>query len=148
MVQEKQKENSNDIPDIHEHHSHALFFLFCLVTIVAVAAVLFGHSEGNAITGAVSAKYTFSSCVDNGNFISLSHDSGKRIKKDRCTGMKNKFLQKAACVLVNDPADPDYGEYTFTYTKIALCDSGALCARDENRAAYCPGDKVVEPTVP
>ncbi len=146
MVQEKQTPHSNDI---HEYHSHALFFLFCLLVIVSVAAVLLGHSEGNAITGAVPTMSTYSSCVDYGHYSILSNeDGGKRVKKDRCTGAKNKFLQKAACVLKNDPADYDYGEYTFTYTKIAFCDSGASCTLDENRAAYCPGDTSVEPTVP
>ncbi len=146
MVQEKQ--NNQPAQDIHEHHSHALFFLFCLVAIVGVAAVLFGSNGDNSITGAVSTTSTYSSCIDYGNYIILSNEDGaKRVKKDICTGMQNKFLRKAACVLSNDPADPDYGKYTFTYTKIALCDSGASCTRDENKAAYCPRDKSVEPTV-
>lgn len=146
MVQEKQ--NNPVAQDIHEHHSHALFFLFCLVAIVGVAAVLLGSNGDNTITGAVSTTATYSSCVDYGNYIILSNEDGaKRVKKDICTGMQNKFLRKAACVLKNDLQDYDYGEYTFTYTKIALCDSGVSCTRDENKAAYCPGDKVVEPTV-
>ena len=147
MGQEQQQSTQN-AQDIHEHHSHAFFFLFCLVAIVGVAAVLLGTNSDNVLTGAVSTTSTYSSCVDYGNYTILSNEAGsKRVKKDICTGMKNKFLRKAACVLSNDPADPDYGEYTFTYTKIALCDSGASCTRDENKAAYCPGDKSVEPTV-
>lgn len=145
MVQENSQKTSQNI---HEHHSHAFFFLFCLVAVVGVAAVLLGANGDNSITGAVSTTSTYSSCVDYGNYIILSNEDGaKRVKKDICTGMQNKFLRKAACVLKNDPQDYDSGEYTFTYTKIALCDSGASCTKDENKAAYCPGDKSVEPTV-
>lgn len=145
MVQEKQQSNQSNHTNqsnqnnIHRHHSHALFFLFCLAAIVGVAAVLFGHTEGNSITGALSTTATYTSCVDYGNYIILSNDAGwKRVKKDLCTGVQNKLIRKAACVLKNDPTDDDYGEYTFTYTAIASCDSGERCALDENRAAYCP----------
>ena len=139
---------SGEKSPIHEHHHLGVFLLFALFAFVGVSA-LFLKTTGDGITGStvvISRGYT--ECVDYGNYIILSSDAGWRlVKKDLCTGVNNMLIKKVACVKNIVEADPDYDEYTFTYTKVAWCENGESCARDENKAAYCPGDVSAEQSV-
>lgn len=126
----------------HEQHLLAVFLVFCFIAALGVIVVFYQFDW--VITGAYTAyspvsTTTYTQCTDYGNWILLENDAGwKRTKKDICTGVDNQFIRKAACVLKNDPTQPNYLEYTFTYTKVAYCESGNSCALDKNKAAYCP----------
>ncbi len=121
---------------VHEYHSLALFLLFCLIAVIGTAAVVLQARTSADLTSAATATtYAhYSSCTDYGNYIILENDAGRRlVKKDICTGKKNQFLKRVACV-----EDRNYDYYTYTYAEIAYCESGASCVYDKNRAAYCP----------
>ena len=130
----------------HEHHMHALFALFCFVALLGISTV-FVHQyarEGiDGITGSVTSTINYNKCTDYGNYIILQNDAGwRKVKKDICTGVDNKFIRKAACV---KPEELGYTatekeSYVYTYTKVAYCASGSSCTLDSNKAAYCPGD--------
>lgn len=123
---------------IHGHHHLAVFLLFVLFAFVGVSAV-FLKTTGDSVTGStVATTRGYTECVDYGNYIILSSDAGWRlVKKDLCTGVNNQMIKKVACVKNVIEGDPDYDEYTFTYTKVAWCENGESCARDKNKAAYC-----------
>lgn len=131
---------------IHQHHTHALFALFCFVALLGISTVFvhqYADTGFTAITGAITTTINYNKCTDYGNYIILENDAGwRKIKKDICTGVDNKYIQKVACV---KPEENDYSaiekeSYVYTYTKIAYCVSGASCTLDANHAAYCPGD--------
>lgn len=125
----------------HDHHLLAIFLVFCFIAVLGVIVVFYQTGEG--VTGAYTAyspksTITYTKCTDNDKWILLENDAGwKRIKKDICTGVDNKFLRKVSCVLKNDPESADYGEYSYTWTGIAACDSGKPCALDENGIGHC-----------
>lgn len=121
---------------VFEHHSFALFLLFCLIAVIGTAAVVLQSRISGDLTSATTAKtYThYNTCTDYGNYIVLENDAGWRlVKKDLCTGKKNQFLKRVACL-----EDRTYGYFTYTYAELAYCESGKSCAYDKNKAAYCP----------
>lgn len=127
----------------HEHHMHALFALFCFVALLGISTVFVHQYASDAMTGAVTSTINYNKCTDYGNYIILQNDAGwRKVKKDICTGVDNKFIRKAACV---KPEELGYTatekeSYVYTYTKVAYCASGSSCTLDSNKAAYCPGD--------
>ncbi len=139
-----QKEESET--QIHHHHMQALFALFCFVALLGISTVFIHQYAGDSITGAVATTINYNKCTDYGNYIILQNDAGwRKVKKDICTGVDNKYIRKAACV---KPEELGYTatekeSYVYTYTKIAYCASGESCALDSSNAAYCPGDEIL-----
>ncbi|PIN79709.1 hypothetical protein COV16_02790 [Candidatus Woesearchaeota archaeon CG10_big_fil_rev_8_21_14_0_10_34_8] len=119
---------------IKKHHEHILFFMFCFVALLGVGALLLHNLGSNGITSAVTTYVHYDKCTDYGNYIVLENDeSWKKIVKDVCTGIGDRYLKRVACV------ETEYGYYTNKYAEIAYCASGENCQYDENDAAYCPG---------